>query len=99
MNRFEKYILKTYDAETLKELACHGCGSGCAGGLIYTHETNLLFKEYDVEIEELYQEFLDNTGFGYFDLLKNEESVYCIINKIVWIVVEDIADRNRIEEY
>ena len=76
------------DLDEVKDVACYGCGAGVSG-FIYYYETRAFFFEHEDEIEEqmdvLY--FSDN----YIKDITEDDNctVNQLINKIVWIIVED----------
>ena len=76
------------DLDEVKDVACYGCGAGVSG-FIYYNETRAFFFEHEDEIEEqmdvLY--FSDN----YIKDITEDDNctVNQLINKIVWIIVED----------
>ena len=79
------------DLDEVKDVANHGCDAG-VGGFIYYNETRKFFFEHEDEIEEkLAQIYCSN---NYLKEITDWDDDYpCtvnqLINKIVWIIVED----------
>ena len=72
-------------ADEIKDIARYGC-SGGVSGFIYNNEIADFFNEYEDDIEN------EIAGLGYDikDLVDTEtNSVMGLINKMVWLVVED----------
>ena len=76
------------DVEECKSVANYGCGAG-VGGFIYYSETRAFFFEHEDETEEQ----MDQLYFGdkYIKEITGDDNctVTQVINKIVWIIVED----------
>jgi len=79
------------DLDEVKDVANHGCGAGVSG-FIYYNETRKFFFEHEDEIEEKMDEIY--FGDNYLKQITDWDDDYpCnvnqLINKIVWIIVED----------
>ena len=79
------------DLDEVKDVANHGCAAG-VGGFIYYNETRKFFFEHEDEIEEKMDEIY--FGDNYLKQITDWDDDYpCnvnqLINKIVWIIVED----------
>ena len=74
------------DLDEVKDVAEYGC-SGGIGGFIYYSETRAFFFEHEDEIEEKMDQIY---GTDYIKDISNDvPSVNQLINKIVWMIVED----------
>ena len=76
------------DLDEVKDVANYGCGAG-VGGFIYYSETRAFFLEYEDEIEERMDEIY--FGDNYIKEITDDDTITVngLINKIVWIIVED----------
>ena len=87
------------DLDEVKDVANYGCAAG-VGGFIYYYETRKFFFEHEDEIEEKMDEIY--FGDNYINVITDGDNttVNCLINKIVWIIVENYCqDRvNQAEE-
>ena len=87
------------DLDEIKDVVNHGCAAG-VGGFIYYSETRKFFFEHEDEIEVI----MNNLYFGdnYFKQITGDDymPMYQLINKIVWIVVENYCQDklNQAEE-
>ena len=84
------------DLDEIKDVANHGCEAG-VGGFIYYNETRKFFFEHEDEIEEIMDEIY--CGDNYLKQITDDDAitVCSLINKIVWIVVENYCI-SRLEE-
>ena len=85
-----KEILSTYDMDTLKEIANHGCGSGVCSQHIYYGDTIKFFDKYQDEVTDY---FVDNYGTEFLTelFLKNECSLDYYKNDVTWAYIESVA--------
>ena len=73
------------DADEIKDVAKYGC-SGGVSGFIYYKEIRDFFNEHEDDIENT----IADLGYDIKDLVDNDtDSVMALINKMVWIVVEN----------
>jgi hypothetical protein len=73
------------DADEIQDVANHGC-SGGVSGFIYYKEIRDFFNEHEDDIENT----IADLGYDIKDLVDdNTDSVMELINKMVWIVVEN----------
>ena len=84
------------DLDEIKDVVNHGCAAG-VGGFIYYNETRKFFFEHEDEIEEIMDEIY--CGDNYLKQITDDDpcTVNQLINKIVWIVVENYCI-SRLEE-
>ncbi len=92
------YIKDTYELETLKEIADHGCSSGVCSQHIYYGDTLKFFNSYEDEIVEYIR---DNYGTEFLvEMFKNADAdlthykndvVWCFIEMLAFEVTEDEA--------
>ncbi len=85
-------IKDTYDYETCKEIANHGCQSGVCHEHIYYGDTVKFFEQH---AEEITRELVDNFGT---DFLKetfnsNDANLTCYMNDLTWAFIELSAMR------
>ena len=85
-------IKDTYDYETCKEIANHGCQSGVCHEHIYYGDTVKFFEQH---AEEITRELVDNFGT---DFLKetfnsNDANLTCYMNDLAWAFIELSAMR------
>lgn len=81
-------ILKSYDLEQLKDIAEHGCASGCASEHIYYYQTSEFYELYEDEINAYAEDCFGDEFLAVFA----KDSVLSLINNIVWFFVESIAN-------
>ena len=89
MSRLTKALDERFtDLDEIKDVVNHGCAAG-VGGFIYYNETRKFFEEHEDEIEEIMNEIY--FGDNYFKQITGDDymPIYQLINKIVWIVVEN----------
>jgi hypothetical protein len=73
------------DADEIKDVAQYGC-SGGVSGFIYYKEIRDFFNEHEDDIENT----IADLGYDIKDLVDvNTDSVMELINKMVWLVVEN----------
>ncbi len=80
-------ILESYDLETLRDIAEHGCASGCAREHIYYSETSEFYDKYEDEINAYAKDVLGDEFLSMFA----KDSVLSMINNLVWFFIESIA--------
>jgi len=89
MSRLTDALNKRFDdLDEIKDVAKYGCQAGVSG-FIYYNETRKFFFEHEDEIEEKMDELY--FGDNYINEITDGDNttVNCLINKIVWIIVED----------
>jgi len=98
MNKFKDWLLENLKEE-LKDIATYGCQGGFTG-LIYYHETSLLYNTYEKEIWEMLSEDTESIGDGnVLDFIsslngsKNVEDEMTFKNLLVWYAAERTADK------
>lgn len=92
-NTFKDWMRNQYDQEELREIAYHGCESGCAGGLIYYTETNALYDLYADELHEEIGNYLDQTGEELPSYVtKHIGHLTHFKNAVIWFVAEMYAN-------
>ena len=76
------------DLDEVKDVANYGCGAG-VGGFIYYNETRDFFFEHEDDIEDKMDELY--FGDNYIKEITDDDTITVngLINKIVWIIVED----------
>mgnify|MGYP001460247030 CR=1 FL=1 len=76
------------DLDEVKDVANYGC-SGGVSGFIYYNEIRKFFFEHEDDIEDKMDELY--FGDNYIKEITDDDSitVNSLINKIVWIIVED----------
>ncbi len=75
--------------EYLQDIALHGCISGCVSGVIYYHETDVLFKENMKDILNYLTDLKNDYGYNFMESIDND--YYLLPNYSVWLVVEETA--------
>ena len=80
-------ILKSYDYETLKDIAEHGCASGCAHDHIYYSETTKFYDEHEEEINAYAEDCFGDEFLSIFA----KDDITSLKNNLVWFFVESIA--------
>ena len=77
------------DMDEVKDIAEQGCTNCAPGGFIYYYETKEFFYEHEDEIEDRMDEIY--FGDNYIKDITEDDNctVNQLINKIVWIIVED----------
>ena len=84
---FDALAERFNDKDEWKDIAEQGCANCAPGGFIYYYETKEFFYEHEQEIED----YLTNI-YGkslYVDVAKKHPSINQMINKLVWILIED----------
>ena len=88
------------DLDEVKDIAKQGCANCAPGGFIYYYETRKFFNEHEDEIEEMMDWIY--CGDNYLKEITDDDrcTVNQLINKIVWIVVENYCQDklNQAEE-
>ena len=95
------------DIAEVKDVANHGCAAGVSG-FIYYNETLDFFNKHQADIEETLQALL---GDNYIEVLSshtdnkvvsnpnnNIVSMTQLINKMVWVIVEDYCQSKSLIE-
>jgi hypothetical protein len=82
-------ILSTYDTEILKDIAEHGCQSGCAREHIYYHETEHFYDQHQDEIESYFWEIYGDEYLEHF--AKDCASMQRLKNNLTWAFIEAVA--------
>ena len=89
----QRKILEMFDEEQLKDIAEHGCESGCAPGFIYYYETSEFFDRHQDEIEEFLYEVI---GEDYLTILsKKATDMKTLKNLMCWRFVDMVAFFNE----
>jgi len=81
-------ILKSYDYEQLKDIATHGCVSGCATDHIYYSETTKFYDEHEREINDYAEDCFGDEFLSIFA----KDDITSLKNNIVWWFVEAVAN-------
>ena len=87
-------ILESYDSEQLRDIAEHGCSSGCASEHIYYHQTSDFYELHEDEINDYARDCFGDEFLAVFA----KDSVLSLINNIVWFFIESIAAENAYAE-
>ena len=84
------------DLDEVKDVANHGCVAGVSG-FIYYNETLDFFSKHQEDIEDTLQALL---GDQYIEVLSrhNVVSMTQLINKMVWVIVEDYCQSKSLIE-
>ena len=84
------------DLDEVKDVANYGCEAG-VGGFIYYNETLDFFSKHQEDIEDTLQSLL---GDQYIEVLSrhNVVSLSQLINKMVWVIVEDYCQSKSLIE-
>ena len=84
------------ELDEIKTVANHGCEGGVSG-FIYYNEIRKFFFEHEDEIEEIMDEIY--FGDNYLRQITDDDpcTVNQLINKIVWIIVENYC-QSKLEE-
>jgi hypothetical protein len=89
---FKNYIIQNYSQEELKEIAEHGCQSGCASGLIYYSDTVDFYNRFSDELHEVIADDCDNFGeVPQYITNALKEGATQFKNSVVWYVAESYA--------
>ena len=79
----------------LKDIATHGCVSGCVGELIYHTDIRRFYQKYETQIWELVADFLESTGetLGQFidNFRQNIEDETGLKVWLTWFAIEHLA--------
>ncbi len=84
-----KSILNSYDSDSLRDIAEHGCVSGCAQEHIYYTETSEFFDKYESDIEEYLADIFGEDFM--FHLVTDCHDMTDMKNKLVWTFIELVA--------
>ena len=88
-NAFVQYMADTYDSDELREIAEHGCASGCASGMIYYSETIALFDKYRDDLFEIMENWQEETGEA--PNIRLCDCFTSFANTVVWFCAEVVA--------
>lgn len=91
MQTFKQYIRETYSNEELKEIAEHGCQSGCASTLIYYHDTNAQYDHHAEELHEMVADYMQEFGQVPDFIGQEFGNLVSFKNAVVWFCAELIA--------
>ena len=97
MSRLTDALNKRFtELDEVKDVAKYGCEAGVSG-FIYYNETREFFNEHEDEIEEIMNEIY--FGDNYLKQITDDDpcTVNQLINKIVWIIVENYC-QSKLEE-
>ena len=81
----------TYSKDELREIAEHGCVSGCASTLIYYHDTNALYDHHAEELHEMVADYMQEFGTMPDFIGLEFGSLTQFKNAVVWFCAELIA--------
>lgn len=90
-NTFKQFIINSYDAQELQEIAEHGCASGCAHGLIYYSDTVKAYEEHKDSLHAMLQDYKDNFGEWPSYITDNLGDYTQFANTVVWLCAEIVA--------
>ena len=90
MENARDYIKDTYELETLKEIANHGCQSGVCSQHIYYGDTIQFYDTYETEVLD---ELTLNYGTEFLvELFKNADADLGVYkNHVCWAFIELVA--------
>ena len=80
-------ILKSYDLETLRDIAEHVCASGCAREHIYYSETTEFYDNHEREINAYAEDCFGDEFLSIFA----KDDITSLKNNIVWFFIESVA--------
>ena len=107
MNATAYQIIKdTYDYDTCKEIANHGCQSGVCSEHIYYGDTIGFFDEHEDEIVAFIIDSVGADGLGEIlakndgdlDMYKND-CTWCFIEFVAMDVLDEVHDRMSMSRY
>jgi len=91
-NNFIQYMRETYTDDELKNIAHHGCASGCANTLIYYRDTSEAYAKYADDIHNIIGVYMESAGTDDFEILiEYLGSAMQWQNGIVWLAAELVA--------
>ena len=92
MSTFYDHMKENYDIQELKEIAMHGCASGCASTLIYYTDTCAIYDQFSDELHTKLGEWIDEIGET--PLFITEQLAYAdgFKNAMTWFVAEQYAN-------
>ena len=90
MENARDYIKDTYELETLKEIANHGCSSGVCSQHIYYGDTNRFYDQYEDEIVEYITDAY-STNFLVELFSSADANLTHYKNAVCWTYIEMIA--------
>ena len=85
-------FMKTYDTQELREIAEHGCVSGCANGLVYYSDTIAFYDAFCDELHEKLGEWIDEIGENPDFITKELGNATGFKNAMVWFIAESYAN-------
>ena len=89
-------IVEMYDKDTLKDIAMHGCASGCASYHIYTSDCVDFYNNHQDEIDEY---ICDALGYdSVMELTTECADIQHAMNHLCWIFIELVAAVHSDEE-
>ena len=91
------YLSDTYDMDTLKDIANHGCISGCASSHISYKDTCEFFDQYEERIINDYELIFDESIFK-AAVNAGMDDIISMKNWCTWWFIEDYAERAVLAE-
>ena len=101
MKTIKQWVLETYsndhDNNEIKDIAEHGCASGCAIGLIYYYETVKFHDEFEQQIWDMLYEDAQDQCITTIELIAqfNGQNNVCSMdsfkNLLAWYAVERVC--------
>ena len=97
--KIKEWVREQYDNDELRNIADHGCVSGCASGLIYYNETTAFYDKFTDEIWDMLYQQMNDMGetqnimqfIAQFNGADNVGSDHQFKNLLCWYAVEEIA--------
>ena len=93
-----QFIESNYDNNEIKDIATHGCVTGCAHGLVYYSETIKFHDDHRDEIWDLVEEFRKDFGhknnMEFISTLNGAKNVHDddqLKNLLAWFAVENMC--------
>ena len=89
-NNFTQWLLDNYSQNELADMANNGCAGG-VGGMIYYHETEVLYKRFAHELHDILDNFSDQVGEWPDYVTKELGHFKSFSNAVVWFCAEFMA--------
>lgn len=92
VNHLQEMESKQEQEDFLYDVSTHGCVSGIISTVIYTCDTDTLFKDNMDEILEFFDMYKDNYDFDIACALIKDNGITDFPTRAVWFVIEYVAN-------
>ena len=87
MNDFKQWMQDNYLHNAMADMANHGCTGGVCG-IIYSTETEAIYKRFSHELHEIIAEYKDQIGEFPSYIVNDLDNYPSFMNSMVWLGAE-----------